>query len=229
MAFQLFILLAVAFLSAITTMRLAIQGREVAVPRVTGLRAGDAQATLASRSLGMKIADRVYSDLPPDFVVRQSPPVGSRVKVHQRAHVVLSLGPQKVSVPALVGETLRAARIKLLRAGLQVGEISSVHLPEHEADQVIQQNPPPAATNTGSPRVNLLVSQGPATLEYVMPDLVGLTLPDAQKRISAAGLRLAKITFSPAPGQSRGSVQAHTPPPGGKVASGATVELQVVE
>jgi serine/threonine-protein kinase len=225
---QLFILLAVAFLSAITSIRLAIQGREVEIPKLVGLKAGEAQATLEGRHLDMKIADRVYSDLPPEYVVRQSPPAGTRVKVRQRAHVVLSIGPQKVSVPSLIGGSARAARIELLRSGLQVGEISAVYLPEKQSDEVIQQDPPPKATNTGSPRVNLLVSQGERSAEYVMPDLIGMPLADAEKMIGAAGLHVGKITFAPSAEQLKGNVFAQSPARGAKIVAKGNVELQVV-
>ncbi len=226
---RVFILLAVAFLSAITAIRFAIQGREVEVPKLVGLKAGDAQTMLDSRRLRMKIADRAYSALPLDYVVRQSPPAGSRVKVQQRAHVVLSLGPQTVSVPALVGQSARAARIALLRAGLQVGEISTVYLSDRELDEVVQQNPPPRASHTGSARVNLLVSQGERPVEYVMPDLAGLPLADAQRRIGAAGLHLTQVFFAASSGQPKGAVFAQLPLRGAKIVAGTNIELQVVE
>jgi beta-lactam-binding protein with PASTA domain len=226
---RVFILLAVGFLSAITAIRMAVQGREVEIPKLVGLKAGEAQTILASRRLGMKIADRVYNALPPDYIVRQSPPAGTRVKVQQRAHVVLSLGPQKVSVPALVGQTARTARIELLRAGLQVGEISTVYLSNHELDEVVQQNPPPQTSNSGSPRVNLLVSQGERPEEYVMPDLVGMSLAEAQRRAGAAGLHLAKISFPGMDLPPNGVVSAQLPPRGARIVAGANIELQVVE
>ena len=226
---QVFILLAIAFLSAITAIRFAIQGREVEIPKLVGLKAGDAQTLLEGRRLGMKIADRVYSDLPPEYVVRQSPPAGTRVKVQQRAHVVLSMGPQKVSVPSLIGGSARTARIELLRAGLQVGEISAVYLPDREMDEVVQQNPPPKASNTGSPRVNLLVSQGERPAEYVMPDLVGSPLAEAQRLISTAGLHLTKISFAASSEQPKGAVLAQVPQRGSKIVAKTNVELQVVE
>lgn len=226
---RIFILLAVAFLSATTAIRMAVLGSEVEIPKLVGLKAGDAQTLLASRRLGMKIADRVYSALPQDYVVRQSPPQGTRVKVQQRAHVVLSLGPQMVSVPPLVGQSGRAARIELLRAGLQVGEISNVFLADREVDEVLQQDPPPQSSNSGSPRVNLLVSQGERPAEYVMPDLVGLPLLDAQRRIASAGLHLAKITFALVPSLPKATVSSQVPLRGAKIVAGTNIELQVVE
>ena len=229
MALLVFILAATAFLSSITAMRFAIQGREVEVPNLVGKKTGDAQAMLAGRRLGMKVADRVYSELPVDHVVRQSPPSGTRVKVAQRVHVLLSLGPRQVSIPSLVDKSPRAARIELLRAGLQVGEISNCYLLGQEPDRVVQQDPPARATDLGSPRVNLLVSLGPREPAYVMPDLAGLSLADAQRRLSTAGLRLAKITFTPSPEIPSGTVFARSPPPGTRIPAGTVVELQVAE
>jgi len=229
MALLVFILAAAAFLSAVTAMRFAIQGHEVEVPNLGGKKAGDAQAALAALRLGLKIADRVYSELPVDHVVRQSPPAGARVKVAQRVHVVLSLGRQQVSIPALEGKSLRAARIELLRASLQVGEISSCYLPGQGQELVLQQNPPARATDAGSPRVNLLVSLGPREPAYVMPDLVGLTLTEVPVRLSAAGLRLAKITAVPSTESPRSTVVAQVPPRGARILAGTAVELQVAE
>jgi beta-lactam-binding protein with PASTA domain len=229
MALLLFILAAAAFLSAITAIRLAIQGREVTMPQVTGLKAGDAQSTLAALGLGMRIADHVYSDQPADFVVRQSPQPGTHVKVPQRAHVVLSLGPRQIAIPALEGKSLRASRIELLRAGLQTGSIAEAHLGAYEAGQVVQQSPRPGEATAGSPRVSLLVSKGEREAAWVMPDLAGLSLPEAQRRLALARLRLGSIRFVPAGDAPGGTVVAQTPPRGARISAGTAAELQVAE
>src|ERR1700734_1819987 len=173
MALLAFILTSVAFLSAITAMRFAIQGREVSIPDVVGKKSEEAQGILQGRGLGMKIEDRLYNSAPVDTIVRQSPAAGSRVKIGQFDHVVVSLGPQKATIPTLTDRSIRAARIELLRSGLQAGEISSVYLPGTE-DIVMQQDPMPGTTDVTSPHVNFLVSLGPRPAAYVMPDLVGL-------------------------------------------------------
>lgn len=227
-ALLVFILAAAAFLSAITAMRLAIQGREVEMPKVMGKSAADAQAILAGRGLGFRVADRVYSDLPVNHVVRQSPSPRTHMKVAQKAHVVLSLGRREISIPALEGRSLRAARIELLRSGLQAGEISNVHLPDFPVDVVVLQNPRPGS-NAASPRVNLLVSQGPRETAYVMPHLVGLSQAEAQRQLEAAGLRLVKITFSAAPEWPHGTVFEQTPPFGARIAANVNVEMRVAE
>src|SRR5882757_10425506 len=91
MVFLVFILASAAFLSAITAMRVAIHGREVSMPNLVGRNVAEAGQSLRSKGLLLRVADRVYSDLPINQVVRQTPPPGMLMKVSQQAHVVLSL------------------------------------------------------------------------------------------------------------------------------------------
>src|SRR5271154_7311777 len=99
MALLAFVLASVAFLSALTAMRFAIQGREVVMPDLVGMKSNQAQLLLQGRKLGLRVEDHTYNDLPVDAVVRQSPLPNTRVKTGQDAHVVLSLGPQNVAIP----------------------------------------------------------------------------------------------------------------------------------
>jgi eukaryotic-like serine/threonine-protein kinase len=229
MALGAFILASVAFLSALTAMRFAIQGREVAMPDVAGHKAIEAQQLLQGRGVGMKVEDRIYNPLPLDVVVRQSPPAGSRVKIGQYAHVVLSLGPQRATIPALEHDSLRVARIELLRGRMQAGEISSVYLAGYPEDEVLQQSPAPGATEITSPHVDMLVSLGARPSAYVMPDLLGLSLGDAESRLASTNLRPGKISSVAAPGIPRGNVVGQTPTRGSRVDSGSVIQLQVAE
>src|ERR1700732_1672139 len=188
MALLVFILASAAFLSAITAMRIAIHGREVTMPNLTGKSVTDATGMLRSHGLVLKVADRVYSELPINVVVRQTPPAGLLMKVSQQAHVVLSLGQRQLEIPLLEGNSLRASRIELLRAGLQVGEVSAVTIPDVAADTVIIQTPRPGG-GAATPRVDVLVSQGTRDPAYVMPHLVGFNEIEAQHRLDVAGLR----------------------------------------
>jgi eukaryotic-like serine/threonine-protein kinase len=229
MALMLFVLASVAFLSALTAMRFSIQGREVAMPDVVGMKAISAQQTLQGRGIGMRVEDRIYSTLAVDSVVRQRPPANMRVKIGQFAHVVLSLGPQRAMIPKIEETSLRAARIELLRSRLQVGEISSAYLPGWGPDQVIRQDPAPGTTDNVSSRVDLLVSLGSRPPAYVMPELVGLPLPDAEQKLKLAGLKLGKFIPSSALGAPRGYVVGQNPARGQRVDPSSTIELQVAE
>jgi len=219
-----FILAAAAFLSAITAMRIAIHGREVTMPNVVGINVSEASRILQSRGLVLRVADRIYSDQPINAVVRQTPTSGLLMKVSQQAHVVLSLGQRQLQIPLLEGNSLRASRIELLRAGLQVGEVSGVTMTT-PVDTVMIQNPKPGA-GAATPRVDVLVSQGPRETAYVMPHLTGLNEIEAQHRLDVAQMR-RKVNYVTAPQWPHGAVIDQSPMSGTRIPASSTVELTV--
>lgn len=225
MALLVFILAAAAFLSAITAMRIAIHGREVNMPNLVGKNVSEANGLLHSRGLVLRVADRVYSELPINVVVKQTPPPGMLMKVSQQAHVVLSLGQRQLQIPLLEGNSLRVSRIELLRAGLQVGEVSSITTPDEPVDMVMLQTPRPGA-GAATPRVDVLVSAGTRDPAYVMPHLVGLNEADAQHRLDVAGLR-RKVNYVSAPQWPHGAVVDQTPLAGQRIPGSITIELTV--
>lgn len=226
-ALRILLLLAVALLSMMAAIRFTIHGREVTVPNLGGLRAGDAQARLAELGLGIKIEDRAYSAIPQDTVIRQSPRPGESVRKSQRVHVVVSLGPQSRPVPDLLGKSERYARIGLLEAGMQVGHVSSAYLDGLESDTVAMQDPPGNVRTTHSPRVDLLISLGARPEVYVMPELIGLSPSQAQERLVATGLVLGKFLTVAGPVERRGTVVGQSVPRGSRVVAGTIVELQL--
>ena len=225
MALLVFILAAAAFLSAITAMRIAIHGREVNMPNLVGKNVTEANGLLRTRGLVLRVADRIYSELPINVVVRQSPPPGMLMKVSQQAHVVLSLGQRQLQIPLLEGNSLRASRIELLRAGLQVGEVSGITTTDAPTDTVMLQTPRPGA-GAATPRVDVLVSAGPRDPAYVMPHLVGLYEFEAQHRLDVAGLR-RKVNYVAAPQWPHGAVIDQTPLSGLRIPGSITIELTV--
>ena len=225
MTFLAFILTSAAFLSAITAMRIAIHGSEVTMPNLVGKNVSEASQMLQSRGLVLRVADRIYSEQPINVVVRQTPTAGLLMKVSQQAHVVLSLGQRQLQIPLLEGNSLRASRIELLRAGLQVGEVSGVTMSEQPLDMVVIQNPKPGA-GAATPRVDVLVSQGPREIAYVMPHLVGLNESEAQRRMDVAQMR-RKVNYVTAPQWPHGAVIDQTPMGGTRIPASATIELTV--
>jgi eukaryotic-like serine/threonine-protein kinase len=225
MAFLVFILASAAFLSAITAMRYAIHGRETTMPNLVGKDVGEASKTLRSKGLILKVADRVYSDVPINQVVRQTPPPGMLMKVAQQAHVVLSLGQRQLEIPPLEGNTLRVSRIELLRAGLQVGEVSSVALPDKATDMVLIQNPKPGH-GAATPKVDVLISSGPREESYVMPALIGLNEVEAEHHLDVASLH-RKINYVAAPQWPHATVIDQSPLAGTRITSSAEVQLTI--
>jgi serine/threonine-protein kinase len=147
------------------------------------------------------------------------------MKVSQQAHVVVSLGQRQLTIPRLEGTTLRISRIEMLRAGLQIGEVSNISIANEPPDTVVVQNPKPG-TGAATPRVDVLVSQGERDEAYVMPHLVGLNETDAQHRLDLASLR-RKVNLVAAPQWPHGAVIDQTPAGGSRIAASTPVELTV--
>jgi eukaryotic-like serine/threonine-protein kinase len=227
MSLLVFILAAAAFLSAITAMRIAIHGREVGMPNLVGKNVTEAGAMLRSRGLGLRVADHVYSDLPVNVVVRQTPPPGMQMKVQQQAHVVLSLGQRALQIPAIEGNSLRVSRIELLRGGLQVGEVSNVQMPDQAVDTVVIQSPKKGAS-AATPRVDVLVSAGPHENSFVMPHLVGFNEEEAQRRLEASGIK-RRVNGVSAPQWPHGTVIDQAPLAGTRVYASTQVELTTAD
>jgi eukaryotic-like serine/threonine-protein kinase len=225
MAFLVFILASAAFLSAITAMRIAIHGRETTMPNLVGKDIGEASKALRTKGLILRIADRVYSDVPINQVVRQTPPPGMLMKVSQQAHVVLSLGQRELQIPSLEGNTLRVSRIQLLRDGLQAGEVSSLNLPDQPADAVLLQSPK-AGHGAATPRVDMLVSAGPKEASYVMPYVIGQNESDVQRRLEQASLQ-HKANYVTAPEWPHGTVIDQSPLAGMRIGASTEVQLTV--
>jgi beta-lactam-binding protein with PASTA domain len=186
----------VAVLGAFLSLRIAIHGREVEVPNLSGL--SDADAANAARDLGLNLTveNRFYSSaVAPNHVLSQSPVAGARVRRGWQVRVTESLGGQLVSVPDVTGQTERPASLTLRRLQLEVGAI--VHLPAPSpAGIVLAQSPPPNSKGINGPRVSLLVSddENSTTPEaFVMPSITGLSLASAAVRLSSAGLHIASV------------------------------------
>jgi beta-lactam-binding protein with PASTA domain len=228
MGLLLFIFTGVAFLSAVTTIRIAIRSREVAMPNLVGKSVADAQSDLVKLHLDLRVADRVYDRMAAGNIVRQSPAPNIAVKEGQSAHVVLSLGPMRVTVPAVEGSTLRSARIALLQAGLQLGEVTSPYLEGHAADAVLVQAPRPGMQAT-NPHVDVLAPQGPRAMSYIMPFLIGLNEAEAQRAITSVGVRGIRITQVPAIQWPAGTVIEQSPQAGSRLSVDGPAEIKVAQ
>jgi len=227
------ILVLVAFLSALTAMRFAIHGREVEIPQLTGKSTNDAEAMLGNLGLTLEVENRFYSaGVREGGIVSQIPQPGVKVRRGWRVRVALSLGPQRVSIPNVLGESGRAAEINVQRRGLELGTVAIAHLPQFPADQVIAQSPPASSSGITSPRVNLLVTAPPEAQAYIMPDFTGRSVLDARRIIEAAGMRAMRsgdisAVDSNSPAAWSGYVLHQNPAAGERVSPGTTVVLEV--
>lgn len=227
------VLIAVALVSALTTMRFAIHGREVTVPNLVNLTVAEARKQCVASGLVLQIDSKFYSgEVAPGRIVSQSPAAGELVRRGWRLRVAESLGAQRAVIPDVVGQSQRAAELNLRQRGLEPGTIATVTLANQPANQVLAQSPAANADGVTSPKVSLLLSSDTSTRIYIMPDLGSLTLDSAMKRITDAGMKVgAVLNLNEAQGQPALNTPAivvrTNPPAGQRVVTGTTINLEV--
>lgn len=228
--FLALVLLLVFLSSALLAMRFAIQGREVRVPRLTGLTPAEAERVANSDGLVLSVESRFYSTtVPQGRIVSQAPAPDAPVRRGWKIRVAESLGPQRAAVPNLIGQSQHAAGINISRRGLEIGTLGTVHLPGAPPETVVSQNPPPDATEVASPKVDLMFSASDNAQRYVMPSFVGRSLTEAATSIEKSGFTMGKVHFIPG-GTSTGAtgiIIRQYPQAGQRIESGATISFDV--
>lgn len=223
------VLVAVALLSAITTIRLTIHGRQANMPKLVGVSQESAQRMAAGLGLELKVEDKLFStQYPANAIAQQMPPPGTPVKAGQHIHVLVSLGPPQVTVPNLLGDSVRAARITAMQRGLTVGEVAVLPW-AGDPDQVVAQDPLPASTEVRTPTVNLLISGGEEPANYLCPRFIGQPIAEVRRVLEKNGFKVAQVTPTPVNGATSGAVISQSPPSGGKIGSDAVFSFQVAQ
>lgn len=218
-------LIATYFLFAAASMRLALRAREVQVPDLTNRTTADANAMAAPLGLTLKVDEtrRPNAKVAAGRILTQEPAAGSAARRQRSVKVWLSAGPRASSVPRLVGETERAAQLRLAQDGftlMGVAEIRSQAAP----DVVVAQNPPPKSVGE---QVALLVNRGERGESYVMPDLIGLNGERAAEVLRNRGFRVAVVGSTPYPGVIGGIVVRQNPQGGFQIGPGEPISLEV--
>jgi beta-lactam-binding protein with PASTA domain len=218
-------------------MRLAIHGHEVAVPDLVGKSPVAARMLAEQSGLEVNVERQYYSPTVPEGkILSQLPPAGSQVRRGWQVRVAESLGPQRVAIPNVIGQTERAANINIRRRGLDVGAIAQMQLPDAPDSQVLAQAPPPNASGVSAPKISLLVAAPSQPQALVMPSFVGQPLGTVTQTVQDAGLHIGTVTLAALPESSTPTTPApspasmivtQNPAAGEKVIEGAAVNFEV--
>lgn len=249
------VLVIVAMLSGLTAMRFAIHGQEVAVPPLVGLSPADAERAASGLGLQLSIERQYYSpQIPEGRIMSQLPLPGTKVRRGWQVRVAQSLGPTRVTIPDVTGQSEHAAELNIRRRGLDVTSMAQVPALDIPADQVLAQSPTANAGQVTAPRISLLVTVPAEAQSFVMPSFIGQSLGSVSRALQDSGFRLGNVNVvvpSPAEQQAANAgspdaqiaapppnaappqatpsstVVAQTPAAGQKVFAGATVNLDV--
>jgi eukaryotic-like serine/threonine-protein kinase len=211
---------------AVLAARVAVRARDVTVPDLVGRPVGEATTLAGNLELQLNIEDQRRPDLkvPNGYVLGQEPPAGSLARRQRSIRVWLSSGPRIARAPALVGESQRAAEIRLVQEGLVAGPVAEIRSALYPPDVVVAQEP---AAGIETAEVSLLVNRGEDRAAYVMPDLIGVSGERAADVLRGQGFRVSITAQAEATGLPPGIVTRQVPAGGYQVHPGDAIAIEV--
>ena len=200
----------------------------MAVPDLGGATVEEARSIL--HDLGMEVAVEdpgVFSMvIPAGAVAHQRPHPGFQVKAGAMVTVRLSLGSERIEVPAVHGESLQSALRGLDQLGLLIG--ARVSVDGHGGpDQVIATGPPVATLDPPGSTVDLLINATPRDDLWVMPSLMSRQIAAVRRFCVSFGLRLGQVHEVAYPGLATGMVLRQYPPAGSPVSRSDIISVWV--
>ena len=219
-------LIATYLLFAVTAMRVALRVREVPVPDLRNHTVAEATAQLQDAGLALTVdqSGRLDPKVPAGRIALQEPSAGAVTRRQRSVRVWVSQGPRITTIPALTGESERAAQLRLQQDGLAVTSLAEVRSSDFPSGTIIAQEPPGSARGT---EVALLVNRGERSHNYVMPDLIGVAGSRAVDLLRARGFRVTIVGELPYPGVPAGIVLRQFPAAGFQIAAGDPISLEV--
>lgn len=170
----------------------------VNVPNVTFMSIGAAEKIMADVGLkAIEAATKYDENYPPGFIVFQNPEFGSLVKNGRRIYLTVGKGKKRISVPGLVGLSLRDARFLIDQSNLKLGSIT------YEIDSVYYEGVISSQSIDSLVHVpvgqilNLTVSLGYEPSEFIVPELIGKSETDARLALKKSGLTLGSVSYQP--------------------------------
>jgi len=213
-------------LFALVSMRVALRARDVEVPNLVGATVANASLTVSDLGLALRIDPNQRPDdkVPAGAIMQQEPAAGEAARRQRSIRVWVSSGPRTTTVPGLVGQNERTARMRVDEEGLQVATVSEFRSPDYPADAVVAQDPAPSAT---APSVSMLLNRGEQATTYVMPDLIGTNGERAAETLRTRGFRVSIVGSQPYQGVPPGTVVRQQPPGGFRVGPADGISLEV--
>jgi eukaryotic-like serine/threonine-protein kinase len=157
----------------------------VRVPAVEGQSEKQAVRTLNRAGLAVLIDSQPADDVDPGQAIRTVPGEGEDVQKGTRVRLLVSEGPEQVTVPDVTGLSSDSAQQQLRDAGLDAAVREQESADVDEGD-VISQDPAGGASVDEGATVTIVVSTGVERVQ--VPDVTGLGARLATSQLRQAGL-----------------------------------------
>ena len=198
-----------------------ITGQYSTVPRVAGMTVGAARTDLRDLGFAVRTGTGKHSTLPKGRVIGTVPATGSRAGHGSAVTIIASLGPVRIQVPPVTGESLAQAEARLRQVGLTPVTTSPTPSTTIPAGIVISTAPMAGTSWPKTKPVAITVSAGPP-----LPDFVGQQLQAAMSAEQSGGYKINPVQDAKGTAP-QGTIVRQSPAPGTAIAPGEVVTVHV--
>ncbi|MBN2260988.1 MAG: Stk1 family PASTA domain-containing Ser/Thr kinase [Clostridiales bacterium] len=169
--------------------------QEVEVPNIVNMSFEEAKVLLNQTGLYIEEDSYQYSNvIEKGWIIEQSEEPGVVLKEGFTIKVIISKGKNMIEVPNLLQKEISEAEIVLANKELVIGNIEYV-INDLPAGYIISQNPKAAEEIEIGGVIDIVVSQGKAKQEYIMPTIIGLSYEEAIARFEGKNIYLNPVGY----------------------------------
>lgn len=186
---------AMVFLNVVTK-----HNQEITVPDFSNLTVQEAAALASQSGVRVEVTDSVFVNrMQKGAVYRQNPRAGSKVKDGRRVILTINAtNSKKVTMPNLIGYSMRQAMAELQSRGLVLGKL--IYVDDIATNNVLKQlkgnrEIEPGVMVESESVINLVVGLNSSDSETYIPDVLGLKYISAIDAVHGNSLNISKLRF----------------------------------
>lgn len=201
---------------------------DVEVPNLIGLNFTDVNKDKTTYNFKWDVVNTYDKDKPLDIILSQDPePSAKKIKEGSTISIVVNSEETTINLPNVDGR-LKDEAVQKIKAANLVPEVLMV-LDNQTAEGYVKQTYPLAGSKiTIGSSVKIYVSKKAGEAKIEVPNLVGMTLSEAQTKLSEAGLNYNGYTYMEST-VTKDKVVAQNPLRGAKVDKGTNVAVILSE
>lgn len=175
-------------------------GQEIAVPDMTNMSVQEARSLASDNEINAIVTDSVYvRRMERGAVFSQNPKAGTKVKQGRKVRLTINaVIPKQISMPNLVGLSMRQAKAELSSKGLSLGSL--IYVSDIATNNVLKQlyrnrEIAPGASVESGAVINLVVGLNEDDFGTFIPSVIGMKYMRAVDAIHDNSLNVAALRF----------------------------------
>lgn len=202
-------------------------GDTVLVPAIADMEKDAAIAELENNDLTYKFTEQESDSVDAGKVIGTNPEIGTAVEKGTKIEVFISIGPEKVLLPSVMGYTYEEAKSQLEAKGFIVTKGSTVFSDSIAEGLVAYSDPKSGAKVVPGSTITLYISKGKEETDVPVPDLIGKTKKRAKALLKECGLVLGNVTSNYSSTVEKGLICVQSKLNGSMVPKGTKVDVTI--